>query len=597
METTVLLLIMAGAVALYVTQWLPIGVTSLLIPPALYLTGILGAEEALSGFSNPATVTIAALFVVSAGLARTGTLDIVTNLLRRGAKGSPTRVLVFLALTVPITSALMNNIPVVAMFVPVVLALSRELEINPSKLMIPLSFFAILGGTCTLIGTGTNVLVHDIYRGWQGTQGIEPTGFRMFEFAPMGLILVIGGVLFLLTVGRRILPERTSLMAMITRERTAQFVTEIVLHHGSRLPGMRVGEVFPARGEVRLLELIRGEQVIMYGTASELVFEVGDSLIVSATSRRITEFLTSTRSALAPLLEDDQLVSMHTAELVLAEAVVLPGSPFVGRRVGDLRFNHNYGVKVLALQRGGRHHRKNLRDVRLKEGDVFLLQGSDRGFEALRETEAVLLAEGLEGLIRRRERAPIAVAIMVSVVGLAAFTSLPIEMLAVAGAGLMIAARCLRAHEAFASLDASVLLLLAGTIPLGVAMETTGLAEDIVSRLMNFVGGSGPWVLLSAFYLFTSLVTNFLSNKATAVLLAPLALQLATQMGVDPRPFMLAICFAASASFATPIGYPTNLIVLGPGGYNFTDFVKIGVLMNALMWILATLFLPLLYPF
>ena len=597
METTFLLLIMAGAVGLYVTQWLPIGVTSLLIPPALYLTGILGVEEAMSGFSNPATLTIAALFVMSAGLARTGTLDIVTNLLRRGAKGSPTRVLVFLALTVPITSALMNNIPVVAMFVPVVLALSRELDINPSKLMIPLSFFAILGGTCTLIGTGTNVLVHDVYRDWQGAQGIEPTGFRMFEFAPMGLILLIGGVLFLLTVGRRILPERSSLMAMITRERTAQFVTEIVLHHGSRLPGMRVGEVFPASGEVRLLELIRGEQVIMYGTASQLVFEVGDSLIISATSRGITEFLTSTRSALAPLLEDDQLVSMHTAELVLAEAVVLPGSPFVGRRVGDLRFNHNYGVKVLALQRGGRHHRKNLRDVRLNEGDVFLLQGSDRGFEALRETEAFLLAEGLEGLIRRRERAPIAVAIMASVVGLAAFTSLPIEILAVAGAGLMIAARCLRAHEAFGSLDPSVLLLLAGTIPLGVAMETTGLAEDVVSRLMNVAGARGPWVLLSALYLFTSLVTNFLSNKATAVLLAPLALHLATQMGVDPRPFLLAICFAASASFATPIGYPTNLIVLGPGGYKFTDFVKIGVLMNALMWILATLFLPLLYPF
>lgn len=597
METTFLLLIMAGAVALYVTKWLPIGVTSVLIPPALYLTGILGAEEALSGFSNPATVTIASLFVVSAGLARTGTLDMVTNLIRQGAKGSPTRVLVLLALTVPPTSALMNNIPVVAMFVPVVLALSRELDVNPSKLMIPLSFFAILGGTCTLIGTGTNVLVHDILQAWQAAQGVEPTGFQMFEFTPMGLILLAGGVLFLLTVGRRILPERTSLMAMMTRERTAQFVTEIVLHPGSRLPGMRVGKVFPARGDVRLLELVRGEHVFMYGDAEELVFEVGDSLIVSATSRRITEFLTSTRSALAPVLEDDQLVSMHTVELVVAEAVVLPGSPFVGRRVADLRFNHNYGVKVLALQRGGRHHRKNIRDVRLKEGDVFLLQGSDRGFGALRETEAFLLAEGLEGLIRRRGRAPIAVAIMLSVVGLAAFTPFPIVIFAVAGAGLMIATRCLRADEAFGSLDASVLLLLAGTIPLGVAMETTGLAEVAVSRLMNLVGGSGPWVLLSAFYLFTSLVTNFLSNKATAVLLAPLALQLATQVGVDPRPFMLAICFAASASFATPIGYPTNLIVLGPGGYEFTDFVKIGVLMNALMWILATLFLPLLYPF
>ncbi len=186
---------------------------------------------------------------------------------------------------------------------------------------------------------------------------------------------------------------------------------------------------------------------------------------------------------------------------------------------------------------------------------------------------------------------------MVSVVGLASFTSLPMVILAVAGAGLMIATRCLRVDEAFGSMDASVLLLLAGTIPLGMAMETTGLAKDIVTTLIRAVGESGPWVMLSAFYLFTSLVTNFLSNKATAVLLAPLALQFATQMGVDPRPFLLAICFAASASFATPIGYPTNLIVLAPGGYQFSDFVKIGVLMNALTWILATIFLPMLYPF
>ncbi len=365
MQTTLLVLIMTGAVALYVTKWLPIAVTSLLIPPALYLSGVLGADEAFSGFSNAATITIAALFVMSAGLARTGTLDVLTNLLHRGAKGSATRVLVMLALTVPLLSALMNNIPVVAMFVPVVLVLSRELDVKPSRFMIPLSFFAILGGTCTLIGTGTNVLVHDIFRAWQGAQGLDPTGFGMFEFAPMGLILLAGGVLFLLTVGRRILPERTSLMAMISRERTAQFVTEIVLQPGSRLPGMQVREVFPPSRGVQLLELIRGEDVIMYPDARALVFEVGDALIIAATSTQITEFLTSTRSALAPVLEDDQLVPMRTFELMLAEAVVLPGSPFAGRRVSDLRFNQNYGVKVLARQRGGRHDRKNIRNVRL----------------------------------------------------------------------------------------------------------------------------------------------------------------------------------------------------------------------------------------
>ncbi len=597
METTLLVLILTAAIVLYVTRWLSIAVTSLLIPPALYFTGILGVEQALSGFSNPATVTIASLFVISAGLTRTGTLDALTELLRKSAKGSATRVLLIMAATVPVISALMNNIPVVAMLVPVVLVLCRELDVKPSKLMIPLSFFAILGGTCTLIGTGTNVIVHDFFKAWQVANGEQATGLGMFEFTSMGLVLLAGGVLFLLTYGRRILPERTSLSAMIPRERTAQFVTEIVVKPGSRLPGMPLDRVLPGSGSVRLLELIRDEQVLMKADLKDLVLEVDDVLIICATSKQITEFLRSTKASLAPVLEDDQLVPMRTVELMLAEAVVLPASPFVGQRVADLRLNKLYRVKVLALQRGGRHHRKDIKNVRLQEGDVLLLQASAQGFDALRQTEAVLLAEGLEGLIRHRERAPIAVAIMLGVIVLAAFTPLPIVVLSVAGAGLMVATRCLRANEAFRSLDASVLLLIAGTIPLGVAMDTTHLARDIVTTLVEVIGDDRPWLVLSALYLLTSTVTNFLSNKATAVLLVPFALQLAEQMGVDPRPFMMAICFAASASFATPIGYPTNLIVMGPGGYHFADFIKIGVLMNVLMWLLATALLPILYPF
>ncbi|MCK4304355.1 MAG: SLC13 family permease, partial [Candidatus Eisenbacteria sp.] len=416
MEMLALTVILVLVIALYITKRLSIEVTSLLIPPALFLTGILDVPSALSGFSSSATVTIGALFIVSAGLTRTGTLEFLTEIFKRYSRGDSLRLLVIMALTVPVISAFMNNIPVVAMLLPVILALARDIDIRPSKLMIPLSYFAILGGTCTLIGTGTNILVHDIYSKWQADEGLPVTGFGMFEFSPLGLVLLAAGAAFIILVGRRTLPNRASLSGILPRERTAKFVTEILIEGDSLLLEKRVDEVFGVRSPIRLLEIIRTEEVTLGAAAQGMHMHKDDALIIEGTSKDITEFLSEAHASLASVVEDDRRVPMRTMELMLGEAVVLPDSPFVGRTVGDLALNKHFGIKVLAIQRGARHHRMKIRHAPLKPGDVLLLQASANGFSALHESESVLLVEGLESIIKHKRRATVAIAILLSVV-------------------------------------------------------------------------------------------------------------------------------------------------------------------------------------
>jgi len=591
------LALLAAVVTLYITRWLPLEVTSLLVPPILFGTGILDVKHALSGFSNSATITIACMFVLSAGLYRTGALDLLTEFLKKHAKGSPTRLLLLLAATVPFISAVMNNIPVVAMLLPVVLALARDMDVKPSRLLIPMSYFAILGGTTTLLGTGTNILVDDIYRQSQAAAGEAASGLGMFSFTPLGLILLVAGTAFIMLLGRRLLPDRTSLSTLLPKERSAQFLTEILVDKESVLVGQTVSDIVPSGGPVRLIEFVRKEQVLIGREAKDLELQSGDTMILTGKPKETAEFLEQVQAKVQTGGKKVELPEIHSSELKIGEAVVLPDSRFCGRRLGALALHTRYGVKVLSIQRGGEHQQQNLRNTILEAGDVLLVQASDTGFAALRDTEAVLIMEGLDQTIRRQKRVWVAVAIVTAVVFGAAITGMPIVAFALAGAALMIGTRCLRVDEATRSLDVPVLLLLVGTIPLGVALGQTGVTADFVKWLLATVGDMHPAIILSVLYLFTSVVTEFLSNKATAILLAPVALELAAQLGVSNQPFLFAICFAASASFMTPFGYPTNLIVMGPGGYKFMDYVRIGVPLNLIVWVLASLLIPFFWPF
>ena len=604
MHQLLLLAIIAVAVTLYISQWVPSETTSILVIALLAGSGIMGLSEALSGFSNKATITIGAMFVLSSGLLRTGALEFVALRMAGFSRGSPLRILLVLGILVAPASAFVNNTPVVVMMVPVVLSLCRQFGIKPSKLMIPLSFFAILGGTCTVLGTSTNIIVSDLYRtfatgfaeaDWTGPVPLDTEGFSVFDFTGMGLVYLGIGTLFLVFFSNRLLPDRSSLSGLLHPDRKADFVTEVIIPPSSPLVGRNVGKVFEG-SKVRLLELMRGEEILLSGNARRHTLEPENSLIVEGSPQEIDDFLSISGTDLTSVVEDDARVPMRTFEMVLAEAVILPDSQFEGLTVSELGLNRRFGVKVMAVQRQGRRHRYRIRAMKLNAGDVLLIQADTMGLNALRENEGVLVVEGVDRTLFRVKKAPIALGVLVAVILLAALSKVPLVVLALGGGVLMLLTRCIRTDEAFRSLDGPVLLLLAATIPLGLALETTGLASRIVDILVGVFGDQHPIVFLSAFYMLTSLLTAVLSNNAVAVLMVPIALGLAQQLQINHEALLMALCFGASASFITPIGYQTNTIVMGPGGYTFADYLKIGIPMHLVMWIAATVLIPVFWP-
>ncbi|NNE44078.1 MAG: SLC13 family permease [Gemmatimonadetes bacterium] len=591
MEQIIFAGILLSAITLFATRVLPFEATSVLVLVSLALTGILTPQQALSGFSNPATITIAAMFVLSAGLIRTGALEFLVRLLRSTAKQSAFRLLVMLAIVVGLSSAFLNNTPIVVMMIPVALALSRQTDVKPSKLLLPISYFAILGGTCTVIGTSTNLLVDAAYREHGGP------GFGIFDFAPLGICYFLLGTLYIFLFDKKLLPDRAPLSSMLPSDRGATFVTELTVGAEASLVGKLLRDVLPPGKEgVRLLEIVRGEEVIFAGQALDETVAPEDSLIVEGTPQGITSFIEQEGVQIASVVEDAERVEVRSMDLSIAEAVVLPDSPFVGRTVSMLGLNRLYGVKLMAIQRHGRQHRYHLRGMRLAGGDVMLLQSDRRGLDALRETGAVLVVEGVDHLIVNKAGAPLALGILIGVIALATLGVAELPIIAAAGVGILMATGVLRPREAIASMDSPVLFLVAGSIPLGIAMEATGLAQGLVNVVLATLGGMGPIAVLSGFYFLTSLLSSFLSNNATAVLMAPLAFGVASALGLQPQPFLVAIAFGASASFATPVGYQTNTIVMGPGGYTFGDYFRFGLPLNIMLWIAATILIPVFYP-
>ncbi len=605
----------------YITNWVPTEVTAAGTIVVLMATGLLSAGDALSGFASTATITVAAMFVLSAGLMRTGALEAVTIYLGRFANGSARRLLLLLALVEVPASAFMNNTPVVVMMIPVVVSLCRQYNLRPSKFLLPVSYFAVLGGTITLIGTSTNILVSDLYRQAGGP------GFGLFDFTALGIIYALVGGAFIILIGHRLLPDYSPL-ANLTGERSlATYVTELVVGGESKINGKLALEVFVqialadrplppqpirrhrrlsqprsqpemnTRPTITLLEVLRSAQSYQAEALRNWRFAAGDILIVSGTPKDIHLFQQTHSVELATVIEDAERTATTDLEEQVVEAVVMPGSEVTGNTMRQISLHRRFGVRVMGLQHQGRQQVQGLRAQRLEVGDVLLLRGKAAGLHTAAETCRLLLVEGVESSLVRKTKNTTALVIMGLVVVLASVTAIPIVVLALTGALAMILTRCLRTDEALGALEASTLMLLAGTIPIGLAMESTGLVNSIVDGMVAVVGATNPLLFLAVFYITTALLTELISNNAVAVLMTPVALSLAATLDVSAMPFLVAVLFGASAAFMTPFGYQTNAIVMGPGGYKFADYLRIGSLLQLLMIMIATAFIPLFWPF
>ncbi|MCE9612688.1 MAG: SLC13 family permease [Lentisphaerae bacterium] len=551
----------------------------------LTLSGVLPIDKALAGFSNSGMITVAFLYVVVSGMQQTGGL----NWISRHILGLPrglTRALLRLTLPVIGLSAFLNNTPVVAMFIPVVNDWARKLRLSPSKLMIPLSYATILGGTVTMIGTSTNLVVNGLLEKHTGT------GMQLFSIAPVGLVTVAVGVLYLLLFSR-LLPDRRPVISDAADPR--QYTVEMLVEAGSPLSGQTIESAGMRHlPNLFLMEIDRAGHVLPAVGRKE-VLQAGDRLIFVGAVESILD-LRNFRG-LVPATNQVFKLDAPPAERCLIEAVVSNTCPIVGLSIREGRFRTLYNAAILAVARNGERLSGKIGDIVLRPGDTLLLEARPSFIERQRASRDFYLVSGVpDSELLLHERAPLAVAIMVAMVLAAAFNWLSMLSASMLGAGLMVATGCCSMDRARRSIEWQVLVVIGAALAIGEALETTGAAAALAHALMHFAGGHNLGAL-AVVYFTTMLLTEFITNNAAAALMFPIAMATAASLGVSHLPFAVAVMFAASASFATPIGYQTNLMVYGPGGYRFGDFLRFGVPLNLILWLAAMFTIPACFPF
>jgi di/tricarboxylate transporter len=589
------LAVVVVALVLWVLETLPVELVSMLAVLALAVGGVITPDEALRGFGNSALITVACMFVLSAGLIRTGALDFVTGFMLDVGKGSKARSIGALMLAVAFISAFMNNTPVAVIFLPIVLSVAYRLEVAPSRLLIPLSYATILGGTCTLIGTSTNLLV---------SQAVEKAGrpaLGMFEFAGAGVIYAVTGLAFLAIAGPLLLPRRASVTSNVAGGRVREFVTEVLFPPGSALVGRSFQEVVGRVQGIEPLMVIRGDEThpapLISNPRTQFV-RSGDVLLLKGAPGGLNELLSRDGVTLTPELGAALAGHGKGKAMTMVELVVNPNSPLIGRTLGGAQFSRHHGnASVIAILRRDEHLRERVSEIRMRMGDTLLALCDEERLDELRNTDEFVMLEGVERQVVRRRKAPLAAAILALVVVLAALEVMPMSFLALAGAVAMVLTGCLTLRQSYAAIDASVIVLIAGTLAMGLAMEKSGAIDAISQAMLGVLQGWGPRAVLAGIFLLATVINALISNNAVAVLFTPIAISIARTLGLQPEPFIFAVLFGASCDYSTPIGYQTNLFVYGPGGYRFSDYVRIGVPLTLVLFAVSMLVIPWLWPF
>ena len=582
------------AFILFVTEKFSLDATALLVLTILLLGGFLSIEEAISGFSNPAVIVISLLFVLSHALQKTRILEYLIVRINQIVSRSRTVGLGVYLFTISVASALMNNTAIVAVFMPVTIRLAHKYHLSPSKLLIPLSYAAIMGGTLTLVGTSTNLLVNSIFVQNGGVS------LGMFEFAKYGWVIFVIGLLYILFIAPKILPSRTVTSSLTQSYHMAGYLTEMKILEGSPLVGSTCHDRSISHNyDVIVLDVQRGGSLISYNVG-ERQLQVGDILFVKGS---LESFLRMKEVEKVSLLTDEKLTQkeLEQEDNILIECMVNDQSDLAGRTLMSSNFRKRFNAFILAIRRDGSIIRKKIAHVVIQTYDTLLVYGGRKQLDKLANSgEFILLGEVKEDLVKVKFWWVSVLSIIMTIL-LAALGILPILKGAMLSVIILMVLGVITPNEAYQSIHWQVIVLIAALIPLGIVIQNTGTAsligDSILDLVQKFSYASQPYILLGLIYFITMILTEVSSNTATAIIMTPIVLSITSTVGIDPRPFIFSVCFASSASFSTPVGYQTNLMVYGSGGYKFSDFIKVGIPLSITFWITAIVVIPIIWPF
>ena len=591
MDIAIVSLILLCTLFLLVTEKISVDLTAVGLVVLLVVSGLLTPHEAVAGFANPAVITVAAMFVVSKGMQKTGGMEWLGRQVVRVARKNLNAALALILFSVAVASAFINNTPVVILFIPVVMTMCCELGLSPSKFLIPVSYASILAGTCTLIGTSTNIIIGDLSA--QYGYGM----LSMFELSVVGVPIALSGILFLLLAAPRILPGEANPICQLRDRDGRKYLAELRINASSSFIGTSVKEMFTSHfPELEMIDLINKGR-IYHPSRDDISVEAGDIMLVKGSVNHLVAALHKSGIEV-PSSESGLLLGAQKDAPIVVELLIAPGSNLLGKRLNQTEIARDPDINVIAVRRRDMHMPvKQISDIRLKTGDIVLIWCSDSKLESLRSERDYLIIEDVYEEIVHKRKAAWSVINFICMIGTAALGLADIMTCALTAAFLMIITGCIQVRDAYRSLQGDVLLLIAGTIALGLAMQKTGASELYAKLFLSVFSGFTPVVVLGGIILLTSISTQVLSNNATAVLLLPIAISTAAGIGVDPKPFIIGVCFGASACFATPVSYQTNLLVYGPGGYSFSDFLRVGVPLNLFVVVMATVLIPLVWPF